>query len=324
MKVLIVEDETAAFDNLVSILASIDPMIEIMGNTEGVAQTVRWLKNNPKPDLIFMDIHLSDGSAFAIFSEMEVEVPIIFVNRRLGTSKMNSSIFGEAIWFGGCKGEKGSRRLHRQHLVEVVNPEVFNRVVDSRDNTLVLSSHCGNWELYGGIESYNYTDKPLPFNEQNFCVVYRELSSRAWDEVMRDNRFAPLKDRKHFPGYIETKDLIRYAYSHRDEKKIYNVNTDQRPYFESPANMDVDFFGQQVQTMTGAAALARKLGMSVAYLSMRRERRGHYVMRYEPICEDASKLGVAEIMQQYYRLVEADIRQQPENYLWTHQRFARM
>ncbi|MBQ9883048.1 MAG: response regulator transcription factor [Bacteroidaceae bacterium] len=78
MKVLIVEDETAAFDNLVSILASIDPMIEIMGNTEGVAQTVRWLKNNPKPDLIFMDIHLSDGSAFAIFSEMEVEVPIIF------------------------------------------------------------------------------------------------------------------------------------------------------------------------------------------------------------------------------------------------------
>ena len=62
MKVLIVEDETAAFDNLVSILASIDPMIEIMGNTEGVAQTVRWLKNNPKPDLIFMDIHLSDGS----------------------------------------------------------------------------------------------------------------------------------------------------------------------------------------------------------------------------------------------------------------------
>ena len=208
--------------------------------------------------------------------------------------------------------------------MEVENPEVAARLFEAAPSMVVMYSHCGNWELYGGIESYNYTDKPLPFNEQNFCVVYRELSSRAWDEVMRDNRFAPLKDRKHFPGYIETKDLIRYAYSHRDEKKIYNVNTDQRPYFESPANMDVDFFGQQVQTMTGAAALARKLGMSVAYLSMRRERRGHYVMRYEPICEDASKLGVAEIMQQYYRLVEADIRQQPENYLWTHQRFARM
>ncbi|MBO7077020.1 MAG: lysophospholipid acyltransferase family protein [Bacteroidales bacterium] len=230
-------------------------------------------------------------------------------------------LVAEAVWFGGCRNAK---RLRRARLVEVENPEVAARLFEAAPSMVVMYSHCGNWELYGGIESYNYTDKPLPFNEQNFCVVYRELSSRAWDEVMRDNRFAPLKDRKHFPGYIETKDLIRYAYSHRDEKKIYNVNTDQRPYFESPANMDVDFFGQRVQTMTGAAALARKLGMSVAYLSMRRERRGHYVMRYEPICEDASKLGVAEIMQQYYRLVEADIRQQPENYLWTHQRFARM
>lgn len=78
MNILIVEDETAAYDNLVSILASIDPLIKVVGNTEGVAQTVRWLKNNPKPDLIFMDIHLSDGSAFAIFSQIEVEVPIIF------------------------------------------------------------------------------------------------------------------------------------------------------------------------------------------------------------------------------------------------------
>ena len=230
-------------------------------------------------------------------------------------------LIAEAVWFGGCRNPK---RLRRARLVEVENPEVAAQLFEAAPSLVVMYSHCGNWELYGGIASYNYTDKPLPFTEQNFCVVYREMSSRAWDLVLRDNRFAPLLDRKHFPGYIESKDLIRYAFSHRDEKKVYNVNTDQRPYFASPANMDVDFFGQRVQTMTGAAALARKFGMSVAYLSMRRERRGHYVMRYEPICEDASKLGVEEIMQQYYRLVEEDIRQQPENYLWTHQRFARI
>ena len=230
-------------------------------------------------------------------------------------------LIAEAVWFGGCRNPK---RLRRARLVEVENPDVAARLFEASPSMVVMYSHCGNWELYGGIASYNYTDTPLPFTEQNFCVVYRELSSKAWDLVLQDNRFAPLLDRKHFPGYIESKDLIRYAFTHRDEKKVYNINTDQRPYFVSPANMDVEFLGQQVQTMTGAAALARKLGMSVAYLSMRRERRGHYVMRYEPICEDASKLGVVEIMQQYYRLVEVDIRQQPENYLWTHQRFARM
>ncbi|MBO7419023.1 MAG: response regulator transcription factor [Bacteroidaceae bacterium] len=78
MKVLIVEDETAAAENLVEMLNEIDPAIMVMANTESVQQTVRWLKSNERPDLIFMDIHLSDGSSFAIFQQMEVEIPIIF------------------------------------------------------------------------------------------------------------------------------------------------------------------------------------------------------------------------------------------------------
>ena len=78
MRILIVEDETAAYENLADMLVTIDPTIEIMGNTESVRQTVRWLQANPRPDLILMDIHLSDGSAFAIFDQIEVEVPIIF------------------------------------------------------------------------------------------------------------------------------------------------------------------------------------------------------------------------------------------------------
>jgi len=78
MKVLIVEDETAAYESLVEILREADPAIQIAGNTESVSQTVSWLGNNPLPDLILMDIHLSDGSAFLIFEYIEVEVPIIF------------------------------------------------------------------------------------------------------------------------------------------------------------------------------------------------------------------------------------------------------
>lgn len=78
MKVLIVEDETAAYENLVDILNEIDPGIEVLGNTESISQTVKWLSANIAPDLILMDIHLSDGSAFSIFDAMEVETPIIF------------------------------------------------------------------------------------------------------------------------------------------------------------------------------------------------------------------------------------------------------
>ncbi|RHJ93104.1 LytR/AlgR family response regulator transcription factor [Parabacteroides bouchesdurhonensis] len=78
MRVLIVEDETAAYENLLDILKEVAPDIQIAGNTESVTQTVHWLQSNPAPDLIFMDIHLSDGSAFAIFDKVELEVPIVF------------------------------------------------------------------------------------------------------------------------------------------------------------------------------------------------------------------------------------------------------
>lgn len=78
MRILIVEDETAAYENLVQILAGIDPSIEIAGCTESVKQTIRWLNTCEPPDLILMDIHLSDGSAFSIFDKVNVETPIIF------------------------------------------------------------------------------------------------------------------------------------------------------------------------------------------------------------------------------------------------------
>lgn len=78
MKILIVEDETAALDNLVEILSKIDATIQIAGTTESIRQTIKWLESNQNPDLILMDIHLSDGSAFSIFDKMTIETPVIF------------------------------------------------------------------------------------------------------------------------------------------------------------------------------------------------------------------------------------------------------
>ena len=78
MRVLIVEDETSSYKNLLSILNEVSPETEVVGNTESVAETVNWLRTNVLPDLIFMDIHLSDDSAFSIFNQIEVNVPIVF------------------------------------------------------------------------------------------------------------------------------------------------------------------------------------------------------------------------------------------------------
>ena len=77
MRVLIVEDETAAVDNLEYLLYKVDRAIEIAAVTESVEQTQQWFMQN-HADLIFMDIHLSDGSAFSLFDHIEVSTPIIF------------------------------------------------------------------------------------------------------------------------------------------------------------------------------------------------------------------------------------------------------
>jgi len=78
MRILIVEDETVACENMIDLLSEIDPGIVVEGNTESIKQTVRWMQNHTPPDLILMDIHLSDGSAFAIFDHIKIETPIIF------------------------------------------------------------------------------------------------------------------------------------------------------------------------------------------------------------------------------------------------------
>lgn len=78
MKVLIIEDETAAAMNLCAILQSVEPTIEVLDTLDTVVDSVEWLKSNPTPDLVFMDIHLSDGESFRIFDCVTVTAPIIF------------------------------------------------------------------------------------------------------------------------------------------------------------------------------------------------------------------------------------------------------
>ncbi|MEM6698056.1 MAG: response regulator, partial [Bacteroidota bacterium] len=77
MKVLIVEDEKFARENLERLLKEIQADIEILEKLDSVSSTVEWLKKN-KADLIFLDIHLADDLSFNIFNQVEVETPIIF------------------------------------------------------------------------------------------------------------------------------------------------------------------------------------------------------------------------------------------------------
>ena len=78
MNVLLIEDETAAAHNLAAILHKVVPEVQIVDTIDTVVDSIEWLNSNPAPDLIFMDIHLSDGESFRIFDSVKIETPIIF------------------------------------------------------------------------------------------------------------------------------------------------------------------------------------------------------------------------------------------------------
>ncbi|WP_430810154.1 MULTISPECIES: LytR/AlgR family response regulator transcription factor [unclassified Carboxylicivirga] len=79
MRVLIIEDEKPAVDNLSHLLKRYDENIEIVDVLSSVAASVEWFSRPlNKVDLVFMDIHLSDGLSFEIFGKTQLNLPVIF------------------------------------------------------------------------------------------------------------------------------------------------------------------------------------------------------------------------------------------------------
>src|SRR5215212_7136044 len=78
MNVLIIEDERPAYECLLSELKAIEDNLNVVASFSCVRDTVQWLNQNPSPDLIFMDVQLSDGPSFNIFKSVNVSCPVIF------------------------------------------------------------------------------------------------------------------------------------------------------------------------------------------------------------------------------------------------------
>lgn len=94
MKVLIIEDEQPNARMLAEMLQNLRPGWEILAILETVKQSVAWLQSHTQPDLILMDIQLSDGICFSIFEQVEVKSSIIFTtafdNYAIQAFKVNS------------------------------------------------------------------------------------------------------------------------------------------------------------------------------------------------------------------------------------------
>ncbi|SDC17341.1 LytR/AlgR family response regulator transcription factor [Pedobacter soli] len=78
MKIIIIEDELKAAKSLASLINKIRPKAQVVANLQSIDDAIHYFTENEHPDLIFMDIQLSDGLSFEIFQSVKISCPVIF------------------------------------------------------------------------------------------------------------------------------------------------------------------------------------------------------------------------------------------------------
>ena len=78
MKILLIEDELLVAESLMKQVKQVEPSAEVTGPLPTVKASLKWLAENPQPDLILSDIQLADGISLDIFSEYKLTCPVIF------------------------------------------------------------------------------------------------------------------------------------------------------------------------------------------------------------------------------------------------------
>ena len=223
----------------------------------------------------------------------------------------------ETVWFGGSSYS----RLKKSGIVTVMNSREVSEIFDNTPSMTVLSTHCGNWEILGGLLGYPTADGGrLSVPETAISVVYKKMSSEVSDRVFALNRIAPLEE-VGTECEVESHNILRYSIKHKDERRMYIYPADQAPYWGAGRHPIGQFMNQETTAMVGSMGVACKLSHSVMYMKMKQVKRGKYEMTFIPICRDASKMTPEEIVRKYYDLLEEEIRETPHNWLWSHNRW---
>lgn len=186
--------------------------------------------------------------------------------------------------------------------------EILKKYNRENQSVFLAIGHIGNWEL--GAASYAIGDYPWVRG------VYKPLSSKFFDNMM-------IRIRTRFGGEVypmeETVERIRMD---ADNVVAVGLLADQSPaahkaYWHR-------FMGIETPVFTSVEMLSKRFNYPVVYLKFDRLGRGRYEMNAELITDDPSSTGKFEITHKYFELLERDIRNQPDNWLWTHNRWKRV
>lgn len=191
--------------------------------------------------------------------------------------------------------------------------ENITRPLDEGRSITAYFAHCGNWEWAPSVTLHCALQKQ---NGNLFCQIYRPLRNKAFDRLM-------LKVRSRFGSISIPKNSALRNFVDMRRQGIASVTgfmSDQKPS-HGDAGHRVTFLGRPTLAITGTETLARRLGMTVVYWRMSKPERGHYHIDVVPMADNAAAMPEHALTEQYYRLLEQTILENPAIWLWTHNRW---
>lgn len=197
-------------------------------------------------------------------------------------------------------GEEALKRV-----VKVENFGVVRDYFEKKQSIIFVLGHQGNWELAGA----RFSLEPV----HRLMTIYHPLKDPRFEKLIYHMRT------RLGNGLYPMPAALRGMLRDRDQLTATAFIADQTP---SSRNVHwMEFLQQETPVFEGPEKIARKLGYPVLYMSVRREGRGRYVLRPEVLFDDPRAAAPNEITETYTRRLEADIRRQPEVWLWTHRRW---
>jgi KDO2-lipid IV(A) lauroyltransferase len=195
--------------------------------------------------------------------------------------------------------------------VEVVDSHLIDQLADEGRPAFLMIGHMGNWEWVQEVT------KRL-VKVQVYGELYHPLSSKTFDEVMSRIRS------RYQTVQIPQKQAVRTILQMKREHGSFLIGfiADQRPTRRSLTHWTT-FLGQDTPYVVGAEEIGQHVNAKCLYLDVERTSRGHYRMVVKEL--DMNRLGGEETDHPqtvaYLRMLEQNIREHPELWLWSHNRW---
>jgi Kdo2-lipid IVA lauroyltransferase/acyltransferase len=184
--------------------------------------------------------------------------------------------------------------------------DILREYAHQNRSIILVLGHYGNWELAGARYSQ---EKDIP----QLYVIYHPLENEHFDRLLYHMRTR--HGTKLYKMRETSKDMLR----DRNLLTATAFIADQTPAPERAYWMT--FLGQDTPVFLGTETLARKLDKPVVYICITRPKRGYYRMRCETLVAAPGNTREGDITEIHTRRLEADIREHPELWLWTHRRW---